>query len=70
MPEEIAAAGGGIELVTPRDPSGLATTLDALLSDPARLQALGREAQLTVQRSFTWEQCGRETVTAYRDALA
>jgi len=68
-PEEIAAAGGGIELVAPRDPSGLATTLDALLSDPARLQALGREAQLTVQRSFTWEQCGRETVTAYRDVL-
>ena len=69
-PEEIAAAGGGIELVTPRDPSGLANTLDALLSDPARLQALGREARLTVQRSFTWEQCGRETVTAYRNALA
>jgi glycosyltransferase involved in cell wall biosynthesis len=68
-PEEIAAVGGGIELVAARDPSGLAATLDALLSDPARLNAMGREARLTVERGFTWEQCGRETVTAYRDAL-
>jgi teichuronic acid biosynthesis glycosyltransferase TuaC len=68
-PEEIAAVGGGIELVAPRDPAGLAVRLDALLSDPERLDRMGREARLTVQRSFTWELCGRETVSAYHDAL-
>jgi glycosyltransferase involved in cell wall biosynthesis len=68
-PEELVGAGGGIELVAPRDPAGLAAALDRLLSAPDRLAALGREARLTVERAFTWERCGRETVTAYEDAL-
>ncbi len=68
-PEEIAAAGGGIELVAPRDPAGLATAIGSLLSQPERLAALGREARLTVQSSFTWERCGRDTVAAYEDVL-
>ncbi len=68
-PEEIAAAGGGLELVSPRDPTALAATIDQLLSDPERLAALGREARLTVERAFTWERCGRETLAAYTDAL-
>ncbi len=68
-PEEIAAAGGGIELVPPRDPPALAATIDGLLRDPERLQMLGREARATVEREFTWEACGRETVDAYREAL-
>jgi glycosyltransferase involved in cell wall biosynthesis len=67
-PEEIARAGGGIELVAPRDPRALAAALDALLSDPAGLQALGATARETVQREFTWEQCGRRTVEAYAAA--
>jgi glycosyltransferase involved in cell wall biosynthesis len=69
-PEEIAAAGGGIELVAPHDPAALATTIDALLSDRDRLAELGREARITVERSFTWVGCGRDTVAAYRDALS
>jgi teichuronic acid biosynthesis glycosyltransferase TuaC len=68
-PEEIAAAGGGIALVAPRDPPGLAATIDALLSDPLRLQSMGHEARATVAREFTWEHCGVETVRAYRDVL-
>jgi glycosyltransferase involved in cell wall biosynthesis len=69
-PEEIAAAGGGIELVPPRDPRALAETIDALLSDRERLTALGRAARDTVERAFTWERCGTETVAAYREVLA
>jgi glycosyltransferase involved in cell wall biosynthesis len=68
-PEEIAAAGGGIELVPPRDPRALADAIDALLSDGDRMAELRRAARDTVAREFTWERCGRATVTAYREVL-
>lgn len=68
-PEEIAAAGGGIELVPPRDPRALADRIDALLRDPPRLRALRDAARQNVERSFTWERCGEETVRAYEDVL-
>jgi glycosyltransferase involved in cell wall biosynthesis len=68
-PEEIAAAGDGIALVSPGDPRALADTIDALLSDAGKLAALRRAARDTVAREFTWERCGRETVTAYEEVL-
>src|SRR5438105_571500 len=68
-PEEIAAAGGGIELVAPGDHNALAHRIDALLSDRDRLAARGREARATVEREFTWEKCGSETVAAYQALL-
>jgi glycosyltransferase involved in cell wall biosynthesis len=68
-PEEIAAAGGGIELVPPRDPRALADTIESLLSDDRRLTALRRAARDTVSREFTWDRCGSETVEAYREVL-
>jgi teichuronic acid biosynthesis glycosyltransferase TuaC len=68
-PEEIAAAGGGIELVPPRDPRALAERIDALLDDPDRLGQLRRAARENVVRSFTWERCGADTVRAYEDVL-
>ena len=68
-PEEIAAAGGGIALVPPRDARALAERIDALLGDSAALEAIGREARATVEREFTWVKCGRETVEAYREVL-
>ena len=68
-PAEIAAAGDGMVLVPPRDPTALAAALDALLSEPARRAALGAAARETVARAFTWEACGEATVAAYRDVL-
>ncbi len=68
-PEEIAAAGGGIELVPARQPQMLAATVDRLLKDPSRLGALRRQARDTVAGAFTWERCGRETVDAYAQVL-
>lgn len=68
-PEEIAAAGGGIALVAPKDPRGLARRIESLLSDAAGLTAMRREARATAQRRFAWEQCGRETVRAYREVV-
>ncbi len=68
-PEEIAAVGGGIELVAPRRPDELASLIDALLGDESRMTALRREARETVAREFTWERCGRDTVSAYQSVL-
>ena len=68
-PEEIAASGGGIRLVAPRDPEALAAELSDLLGDPERRRALGAAARETVLNSFTWEACGRATVAAYEDAI-
>ncbi|MBV8429658.1 MAG: glycosyltransferase, partial [Solirubrobacterales bacterium] len=68
-PEEIAAAGEGIILVTPRDPAALAANIDALLRDTERLASLGERARDTVAREFTWKRCGEESVSAYRKAL-
>jgi teichuronic acid biosynthesis glycosyltransferase TuaC len=68
-PEELLAAGGGIRLVAPRDPKGLAAALDELLTRPAERAALGARARATVEREFTWSLCGERTVRAYEDAL-
>ena len=43
--------------------------IDALLADEPRMTALRREARETVAREFTWERCGRDTVSAYRSVL-
>ncbi len=67
-PAEIAAAGEGMVLVPARDPSALATALRRLLGDEPALTALGRAARETVEREFTWERCGVQTLAAYRDA--
>jgi teichuronic acid biosynthesis glycosyltransferase TuaC len=68
-PEEIAAAGSGIVLVPARDPGALADQLQDLLGDPARRDALGREARATVEREFNWKRCGEQTLDAYAEAL-
>jgi teichuronic acid biosynthesis glycosyltransferase TuaC len=68
-PEEIAAAGDGISLVAPGDVDALTARIDALLSDPAARRAQGRAARETVRQKFTWDSCGRATLSAYRDAL-
>lgn len=69
-PAEIAAAGGGIELVPPRDPDALAERITALLDDPARLAAAAAAARATVESEFTWEACGQRTLEAYRAVRA
>jgi glycosyltransferase involved in cell wall biosynthesis len=68
-PEEIAGAGGGIVLVPACDARALADRIDALLGDKPSLEALGAAARDTVQREFTWERCGAQTVAAYERVL-
>ncbi|HEV7883677.1 MAG TPA: glycosyltransferase [Solirubrobacteraceae bacterium] len=69
-PEEIASAGGGLTLVAAGDVAGLADTIDALLRDERALQAEGERARATVERAFSWSQCGAATVAAYEAALS
>jgi glycosyltransferase involved in cell wall biosynthesis len=68
-PEEIAAAGGGIVLVPPRNPRALADQIDELITDPPRLDAMRERARETIEREFTWQKCGADTVVAYRAAI-
>ncbi len=68
-PEEIAAAGDGFVLVPPGDIERLTQRIDELIGDPHRLREAGQRARATVAASFTWERCGQETVSAYRDVL-
>jgi teichuronic acid biosynthesis glycosyltransferase TuaC len=68
-PEEICAAGGGILLVPPADPESLALELHAVLDEPPYRAELALAARATVERAFTWERCGRDTVDAYAEAL-
>jgi glycosyltransferase involved in cell wall biosynthesis len=62
-PEEIAASGGGIRLVPPRDHLALAAAIRDLP------EGLGAQARANVLEHFTWEGCGRATVAAYEWAL-
>jgi teichuronic acid biosynthesis glycosyltransferase TuaC len=68
-PEEIAAQGEGLVRVPPRDPAALAAQIDRLLRDDAARTALGAAARATVERAFTWEACGAQTLAAYERAL-
>jgi teichuronic acid biosynthesis glycosyltransferase TuaC len=67
-PEDIAAAGEGMLLVSPDDHRALAATLEDLFERGP--DELGRAARDTVSRNFTWELCGRATLDAYERALA
>jgi glycosyltransferase involved in cell wall biosynthesis len=65
-PEEIAALGGGMLLVPPRDPAALRVAIERAAGDGA----LREQARRTAAEHFTWQACGRATVAAYRAALA
>jgi teichuronic acid biosynthesis glycosyltransferase TuaC len=69
-PEEIAGAGGGIELVPPREPAALAARISALLENHSGWRSLSLSARTTVAESFSWELCGQRTLAAYRRAVA
>jgi glycosyltransferase involved in cell wall biosynthesis len=56
-------------LVPPGDIERLTQRIDELLSDPHRLREAGQRARESVAAGFTWERCGRQTLTAYEHAL-
>lgn len=68
-PEDIAAAGEGMLLVPADDEGAVAQAIESVLADEERRAQLGAAARRTVERNFTWERCGQETLGAYRAAL-
>ena len=68
-PEEIAGAGGGLELIAPGDVAALADAIGALVSDERALRAAGERARETVEQAFSWDGCGVATLAAYAQAL-
>jgi glycosyltransferase involved in cell wall biosynthesis len=62
----IASNEDGV-LVDVEDRAGLAATLRALLTDPARRAALGRRARQTVAVRYSLEQTAAEYVALYRE---
>ncbi len=69
-PEEITSCGEGMLLVSPRRPEAIEHELRRLLIDHDERARLSRAARATVENCFTWEECGRQTVAAYKAALA
>jgi len=75
----VASAAGGIPdkvrpgrngwLVAPGDPSALAAAMSGALSDLARLSNYGRAGREIVEREFSWEAAGDQTVALYRELL-
>ena len=63
-PEEIAALGPGMLLVTPGDTEALGHTIERAIGD----EGLAEAARQTAERNFTWAACGRATVQAYEAA--
>jgi glycosyltransferase involved in cell wall biosynthesis len=68
-PEEIAAMGGGMLLVPPREAAALADTMAEVLSDADARERLATEARRTAAQHFSWEACGRATLAAYSDVM-
>jgi glycosyltransferase involved in cell wall biosynthesis len=69
LPEVVGASGQAALTVPAGDIEALKSSIEQLLSSPARAGELGREGRLRVMRRFTWEQTAQATVRAYHDAL-
>jgi glycosyltransferase involved in cell wall biosynthesis len=57
-------------LVPPRDSEALRTALERLLGDAGLRRRLGASAREAAAKRFSWSAATRETIAAYRDALA
>jgi glycogen(starch) synthase len=78
-PVAVADTGGLAELVEPgvtgvrfgcQDPAALAAAVAGLLRDPADAARMAATAQQRARTGFSWDELARQTVAAYRDALA
>jgi glycosyltransferase involved in cell wall biosynthesis len=66
--EEVVGTAG--VLVPVADSEALAGAINALLADPRRRAALGREARARVLECFQWDRAARDVEQVYREAIA
>jgi glycosyltransferase involved in cell wall biosynthesis len=63
-----AAAAGAADVV-PLDASALALTLQNLLAEPERAQAMGRAGRALIRRDYTWPAIAERVTEAYVTTL-
>lgn len=56
-------------LVPAKDPAALADAINQLLLAPERVDEMGKNAILKVQKEFSWQRIAEKTVAAYQQAL-
>jgi len=69
LPEVVGTDGSAGLLVPPRDARALAETLGGLLSDPERLDRMGRAARQRVQTTFRWDSAAAGLISVFEDVL-
>jgi glycosyltransferase involved in cell wall biosynthesis len=69
LPEVVGEHEKSALLVRPGDPDALAGALGRLLGDESLRAKLGEAGRRRVADRFTWQQCARGTVDAYRALL-
>jgi glycosyltransferase involved in cell wall biosynthesis len=68
VPDVIEGGRSGL-LVPPQDVSSLRDAIQALLTDRALREEMGREARLRIENSFSERQMLRSTLQVYREML-
>jgi len=56
-------------LVKPKDVDSLVEALDYLLSNPDKVQAMGKRARKLILKNYTWEKNAEKTIEIYREVL-
>jgi glycosyltransferase involved in cell wall biosynthesis len=68
-PAEIVVDGETGFLVEPGDVAALRMRLTDVLADPARAGAMGDAARARAVARFTWDECARRCLDAYRELV-
>lgn len=66
--QDVLRDGENFILVEPDHPKELARTINELLKDDKRREAIGRQAKITVERFFSWESVCQKTLDVYHQA--
>jgi glycosyltransferase involved in cell wall biosynthesis len=55
--------------IDPLDPAAIAAAIDALVSNPARAEQMGRNGRAAVEQHFNWANEERKLLQLYEDIL-
>ena len=68
IPEVVEDGVAGL-LAPPDDPQALADAVNSLLSDPAKMEAMGAAGRARVERLFTWDRVVERMIAGYHKVL-